>query len=63
MVFVYVSSLCPNEPVIRLRKRSLLLVRFLVVLGVGWTRRRDISFYGGSLDIICLMRMYYGGVS
>lgn len=62
VVFVYVSSLCPNEPVMAIGKNRFLLVGLLALVGAEWGRGRDLCFYGGSLDVVCLIKIYCGGL-
>lgn len=62
VIFVYVSSLCPNEPVIRLGGWVWLIVGLMGILGGGWWRGVDLVYAGGGEDIIWLIKIYDRGV-
>jgi NADH-ubiquinone oxidoreductase chain 6 len=62
VIFVYVSSLCPNEPVIRLGAWVWLIVGLMGVLGGGWWSGVDLVYVGGGGDIIWLIKIYDSGV-
>nr|WDY17715.1 NADH dehydrogenase subunit 6 [Polydesmus sp. GZCS-2019] len=62
VIFVYVSSLCPNEPVMRLGGWVWLIVGLMGILGGGWWSGVDLVYAGGGEDMIWLMKMYDSGV-
>lgn len=62
VVFVYVSSLCPNEPVMRLGNLSLLFFFVGLFFINDWVRGIDEVFLVGQGEFIVLVRIFFEGV-
>nr|WPS93696.1 NADH dehydrogenase subunit 6 [Nedyopus patrioticus unicolor] len=62
VVFVYVASLCPNEPIMKFGGWGWGLVIVVMFISFGWESSSDLYYSFGLSDLSNLVSIYYEGV-